>query len=77
MNTAAAFADTVPAQWPEHAAAQTAPRWLDGASDVLMRWLDAARSRQTLDELDERLLRDIGLTRDEARRESSKFFWQA
>ena len=76
MNTAA-FADTLPAQWPAHPAAQPATRWLDGVSNLLMHWLDASRSRQTLDELDDHLLRDIGLTRAEARRESSKFFWQA
>jgi uncharacterized protein YjiS (DUF1127 family) len=76
MNTAA-FADTLPAQWPEHIAAKPATHWLDDVSNVLGRWLDAARSRQTLDELDDHLLRDIGLTRSEALRESSKFFWQA
>jgi len=76
MNTAA-FADTLPAQWPAHTAAQPATRWLDEVSNLLMHWLDASRSRQTLDELDDHLLRDIGLTRAEARRESGKFFWQA
>jgi uncharacterized protein YjiS (DUF1127 family) len=76
MNTAAAFSDTVPAHWNAHAGAAQAAWWVR-ASDVLARWLDASRSRQTLDELDEHLLRDIGLTRDEARREASKFFWQS
>jgi uncharacterized protein YjiS (DUF1127 family) len=76
MNTAAAFADTLPAQWPAHTRAEPASRWLDDAFDVLMRWLDASRSRRTLDELDDHMLRDIGLTREQARRESSKFFWQ-
>jgi uncharacterized protein YjiS (DUF1127 family) len=76
MNTAAAFADTLPAQWSAHTGAEPASRWLDDVSNVLMRWLDASRSRQTLDELDDHLLRDIGLTRAEARHESSKFFWQ-
>jgi uncharacterized protein YjiS (DUF1127 family) len=77
MNTAAAVADTLPAQWPAYAADEPRTRWLDEVSNVLMRWLDASRSRQTLDELDDHLLRDIGLTRAEARRESAKFFWQA
>jgi uncharacterized protein YjiS (DUF1127 family) len=76
MNTAA-FADTLPAHWPAQSET-TAPadRWSDDLSNLLSRWLDAWRSRQTLDELDDHLLRDIGLTRAEARRESSKFFWQ-
>ncbi len=77
MNIATAFADTLPAQWPAHSTATPAARWLDDVSNLLARWLDASRSRMTLDELDDHLLRDIGLTRAEARRESSKFFWQA
>lgn len=76
MNTAA-FADTLPAQWPAQTVAEPATHWLVDVSSVLARWVDASRSRQTLEELDEHLLRDIGLTRDEARRESHKFFWQA
>jgi uncharacterized protein YjiS (DUF1127 family) len=51
--------------------------WADSASTLLARWLDAARSRQTLEELDDHMLRDIGLTRAEAQREAGKFFWQA
>lgn len=75
MNTAA-FADTLPAHWTARDAASDVG-WRTRASDVLARWLDTSRSRQTLDELDEHLLRDIGLTRDEARREARKFFWQS
>jgi uncharacterized protein YjiS (DUF1127 family) len=75
MNTAAAFSDTLPAHWPAHAAAPV-PGWIDSASNVLARWVDTARSRQTLDDLDEHMLRDIGITRDEAQREARKFFWQ-
>jgi uncharacterized protein YjiS (DUF1127 family) len=76
MNTAAAFADTMPAHWPARSAAPAAG-WIDGVSSLLARWLDASRSRQTLDDLDEHMLRDIGITRDEAQREARKFFWQA
>jgi uncharacterized protein YjiS (DUF1127 family) len=75
MNTAAAIADTLPAHWPAHAAAPAA-RWIHSASNVLARWVDTARSRQTLDDLDEHMLRDIGITRDEAQREARKSFWQ-
>jgi uncharacterized protein YjiS (DUF1127 family) len=35
------------------------------------------RQRQALRALDDRLLRDIGLTRAEAEREARKPFWQA
>jgi uncharacterized protein YjiS (DUF1127 family) len=74
MNTTAAFADTLPARFSAlHAPSTPSGGWVD----ALSRWLDAWRSRQTLDELDDHLLKDIGLTRAEARREASKFFWQA
>lgn len=75
MNNAAAFADTMPAHWPTRADAPAAG-WIDSASNLLARWIDASRSRQTLDDLDEHMLRDIGITRDEALREARKFFWQ-
>jgi len=75
MNTASAFADTLPAHWGARDAG-AATGWIDSASNALVRWLDASRSRQSLDQLDEYLLRDIGLTREDARREASKFFWQ-
>ena len=39
-------------------------------------WRERSRQRRALAELDDRLLRDIGLTRDEARRESSSPFWK-
>lgn len=77
MNTAA-FADTLPARWTAlDTPAAPAAGWLDAAASLVGRWFDAARSRQTLDQLDDHLLKDIGLTRAEARREADKFFWQA
>jgi uncharacterized protein YjiS (DUF1127 family) len=59
--------------------------WSPG--DVLMRpvrqmvhqvhgWIEQSRQRQALQDLDDRLLNDIGLSRDEARRECAKLFWQ-
>lgn len=41
----------------------------------LREWRHHARSRAELDNLDDRTLRDIGLSRYEARFESSKLFW--
>ena len=38
--------------------------------------LEKARQRKTLLELDDRLLRDIGVTREEALREGRKAFWE-
>jgi uncharacterized protein YjiS (DUF1127 family) len=39
-------------------------------------WTERSRQRRALAELDDRLLRDIGLTRDEARRECANPFWR-
>lgn len=39
-------------------------------------WRERARQRKTLAQLDDRLLRDIGLSRYDAQWESKKPFWQ-
>jgi uncharacterized protein YjiS (DUF1127 family) len=43
--------------------------------DSVMTRLELARSRRQLAQLDERLLRDIGLDRATARLEATKSFW--
>jgi uncharacterized protein YjiS (DUF1127 family) len=40
-------------------------------------WMERSRQRRALAELDDRLLRDVGLTRDDARRECANPFWKA
>lgn len=45
------------------------------AMSVLLSWGDRGRQRHALTELDEHLLRDIGLTRYQARIEALKPFW--
>ncbi len=42
----------------------------------LFAWRDRARSRRQLGELNERLLRDIGLDRASAQAEADKSFWR-
>jgi uncharacterized protein YjiS (DUF1127 family) len=42
----------------------------------LLFWCDRAAQRRRLAQLDDRMLRDIGVGRAEAYRESSKWFWQ-
>ena len=42
---------------------------------LLARWSDRRRQRVHLDQLDDRLLGDIGVTRPEARREASRWFF--
>ena len=44
--------------------------------DQVFTWLDRARQRRQLGELDDRLLRDIGLSRAEGDHEISQRFWQ-
>jgi uncharacterized protein YjiS (DUF1127 family) len=41
----------------------------------LLRWHELARQRRMLLTLDERMLKDIGITRAEAEREAGRPFW--
>jgi uncharacterized protein YjiS (DUF1127 family) len=44
---------------------------------ILLLWQRRANERHALAQLDDRLLRDLGLSRSEAARESRKPFWRA
>jgi uncharacterized protein YjiS (DUF1127 family) len=46
------------------------------ARNVVTLWQSRSRQRHALAQMDGRLLRDIGLTPDDAQRESQKPFWQ-
>ncbi len=39
-------------------------------------WMDRSRQRRALASLDDRLLKDIGITRSQAEREIGKSFWR-
>jgi uncharacterized protein YjiS (DUF1127 family) len=43
---------------------------------TLRRWLDVSRERHALASLDDAALADLGLQRDDVRREANKFFWR-
>ena len=43
---------------------------------LILRWTERASQRRALAALDERMLRDIGVTRIDAMRESEKPFWR-
>ncbi len=60
--------------WPRPAAS-----WRDTARATLRLialWRERAQQRQALASLDERLLRDIGITRSQAALECNKPFWR-
>ena len=44
--------------------------------EVLLVWQDRASQRRALQQLDDRLLADLGLGRGDVAREASKPFWQ-
>jgi uncharacterized protein YjiS (DUF1127 family) len=55
------------------------PRWQNMFASswaTVQTWLARSRSRSALTELDEFMLKDIGLTRADVVMESSKPFWQ-
>jgi uncharacterized protein YjiS (DUF1127 family) len=49
--------------------------WLLRAVELVLDWHEVARQRRALLGLDERLLKDIGITRADAVREASRRFW--
>jgi uncharacterized protein YjiS (DUF1127 family) len=57
-------------------AARSPTRPAAAAWTLIAGWIDRARQRKALAGLDERMLRDIGITRYDAERECSKPFWR-
>jgi len=53
-----------------------APETQFGFVDRLLTWIERARQRRMLASLDERMLKDIGLSRLDVSREVDKAFWQ-
>jgi uncharacterized protein YjiS (DUF1127 family) len=51
------------------------PSWASAAISMIALWVDRGRSRRALAGLDDYQLRDIGITRADARLESEKPFW--
>lgn len=66
-----------PALVAAEASRRTLSGRLHGLVALLALWAARQRQRRELGELEERLLRDIGLTRGAALREAAKPFWRA
>ena len=49
--------------------------WTGRAIELVLGWQEVARQRRALLALDERVLKDIGITRADAEREASRPFW--
>jgi uncharacterized protein YjiS (DUF1127 family) len=59
-------------------AARALPRLRAGLSSLvlrLLRWQELARERRALAAMDDHMLKDIGLSRADARREAGRPFW--
>jgi uncharacterized protein YjiS (DUF1127 family) len=58
------------------ATAPAAPSWIAAALATLKAWTARRQQRRALAALDARLLRDVGLTAEDAAEESRKPFWR-
>lgn len=52
------------------------PPVLSSPISTIAVWIVRRRQRQALAELDEHLLNDVGLSREQARREAARPFWK-
>jgi uncharacterized protein YjiS (DUF1127 family) len=52
------------------------PRPLARLLNHVVQWRERARGRRLLQQLDDRMLRDVGMSRSDVERESAKYFWQ-
>lgn len=60
----------------QKSAVNNLPAHLRSVLATLAFWMERSRQRRRLGRLDERLLQDIGITREQAFNESRKWFWQ-
>jgi uncharacterized protein YjiS (DUF1127 family) len=77
--TAMTFDSTAPFDWSAYrtAIASGSRGRAREAMRLLRRWYEVNRERQALAGLDERALKDIGLSRTDALEESARPFWDA
>ena len=78
------YRDCIDTRWPNSdACAAQYPGIGGGLTSVadnlvsqVVRWRERARSRHLLRQLDDRMLRDVGLSLSDVDREGAKHFWQ-
>ena len=70
------YPDRVPQETPSQASPHRLRRFLSGVRAALRQWRRRKNGRLELARLDERMLRDIGLTRSDAEYEINKPFWR-
>lgn len=75
MHRAAGYAG--PLRLPGTGAARWIRRGAAAALAALLSWQERARQRRSLEALDDRLLKDIGLSRADVFGEATKRFWQS
>lgn len=65
---------------PRQAACLGAPRLRHGSTPgwlaVIGAWIERARQRRALARLDDHLLRDVGISRDQVEAEATQPFWR-
>ncbi len=60
----------------EHTFARPAQRPGGGIASLLRAWIERSRMRRDLSRMDDRALRDIGVSREDLYREVEKPFWR-
>jgi uncharacterized protein YjiS (DUF1127 family) len=65
------YKDCIDTSWPA-----VSPRLPTNLASQVVLWQERARSRRLLQQLDNRMLRDVGLSRCDVDRECAKHFWQ-
>ena len=61
---------------PPNTRTDASPRLATKLLSQVAQWQKRARSRHLLQQLDDRMLRDVGLSRSDVYRECAKHFWQ-
>lgn len=71
-------ATLIPATGPTPTSALRSPRVraMQIVADLAILWLERGRQRRALQRLDDRMLRDVGLSRADVGRETDKPFWR-